>query len=281
MPESPGGVSSQSARGAPRADIGVFGGSGFESYLADAEEIELETPYGPPAAPVKIATLHGKKVAFVPRHGREHEFAPHRVPYRANVWAMKALGVRKLVGPCAAGSLQHHVEPGSFVVCDQLVDRTKGRADTLFDGPPVTHVSFADPYCPDLRPRAVAACREAGVTAHESGTVVVIEGPRFSTRAESAWYSGQGWEVINMTQHPEAVLAREAEMCYVNISLITDFDAGFGEDSGIEPVTVDEILAVFRTNNEHLADVLEALIRDLPADPPVCTCNTATQGAQV
>ncbi|MCE7885515.1 MAG: S-methyl-5'-thioadenosine phosphorylase [Actinobacteria bacterium ATB1] len=265
----------------PRALVGIFGGSGFESYLEDAEELEIETPFGPSAAAVKIAEIHGKRVAFIPRHGRTHEFAPHRVPYRANVWAMKSLGVRKLVGPCAAGSLQRHVEPGTFVVCDQLVDRTKGRGDTLFDEPPVTHISFADPYCPDLRPRAVAACREAGVTTLESGTVVVIEGPRFSTRAESASYSSQGWEVINMTQHPEAALAREAEMCYVNISLITDFDAGFSEDSGITPVTVDEILAVFKGNNERLTVALEALVRDLPEDPPPCPCNTATQGAQV
>jgi 5'-methylthioadenosine phosphorylase len=265
----------------PTAKIGIFGGSGFETYLDDADEIVVETPYGPPAAPPRIAEIHGRSVAFIPRHGGAHEFAPHQIPYRANIWAMRALGVRKLVGPCAAGSLARHVEPGSFVVCDQLVDRTKWRDDSLFDKPPVTHISFADPYCPDLRPRAVKACRQAGVQTHERGTVVVIEGPRFSTRAESAWYSAHGWEVINMTQHPEAALAREAEICYVNISLITDFDTGFGEDSGITPVTVDEILEVFRTNNARLTVALEALVADLPEDPPACACNTATHGAQV
>lgn len=263
------------------ATIGIFGGSGFEAYLADAEEVAIDTPYGQPAAPPKVTTIAGKRVAFIPRHGLSHEYAPHTVPYRANVWAMKELGVRKLIGPCAAGSLQRQVEPGTFVVCDQLVDRTKQRHDSFFDGPSVTHVTFADPYCSDLRQRAITACRGAGATTHETGTVVVIEGPRFATRAESNWYSSHGWEVVNMTQHPEAALAREAELCYVNISLMTDYDAGFGADSGIPAVSVDEVIAVLRNCNDQLTDALQLLIESIPSDPPICSCNTALANAQL
>lgn len=264
--------------------FGVFGGSGFEELLDDATHVELDTPWGPPAAPIAVGTLSGRRVAFVPRHGLRHEFPPHRVPYRANVWAMRMLGVRRLVGPCAAGSLQRHVAPGDFVVADQLVDRTKARGDTFHDGAPdpTTHISFADPYCPDLRATATTACRAAGIDVHERGTVVVIEGPRFSTRAESHALTQAGWEVVNMTQHPEAALAREAQMCYVNISLITDYDAGFSLDSGIPAVTVGEVIAVFEQNNERLRTVLEGIVASaLPQDDASCTCAAALDGAQL
>jgi 5'-methylthioadenosine phosphorylase len=210
--------------GTPPADVGVFGGSGFYSFLDDTETVELTTPYGPPAAPVTIGTLGDVRVAFLARHGRNHEFPPHRVPYQANVWAMRELGVRALLGPFAAGSLQPHIHPGEFVVCDQLVDRTSGRPETFFDsfddGP--RHISLADPYDAELRAALVRAATEVGITVHDGGTVVVVQGPRFSTRAESAWYRAQGWEVINMTQHPEAALAREAELRYAAVALITD-----------------------------------------------------------
>ena len=229
-----------------------------------------------------MAEVDGRPVAFLPRHGEGHAHAPHRIPYRANVWALRHLGVRRVIAPCAAGSLQRHVEPGHFVVCDQIVDRTRGRGDTFFEEAPVTHVGFADPYCPQLRPLAVAAAREEVVAVHGQGTVVVIEGPRFSTRAESAWFTKQGWEVVNMTQYPESVLCREAEMCYVNISLITDYDAGFSLDSGIEAVTVDAILSVFRENNERLIGVLRRLIASVPPGAEAsCKCRSALDGAQV
>lgn len=264
--------------------FGVFGGSGFEELLDESIAVDVDTPWGAPAGRIAVGTLGGRRVAFLPRHGPAHEFPPHAVPYRANVWAMRRLGVQRLVGPCAAGSLQLRVEPGHFVVADQLVDRTKARGDTFFDGAPepTTHISFADPYCPDLRAGAVAACREAGVDVHDRGTVVVVEGPRFSTRAESHAMTQAGWEVVNMTQHPEAALAREAQMCYVNISLITDYDAGFGLDSGIPAVTVDEVVAVFRRNNERLRSVLETLLRDAVAQPDSpCACAGALDGAQL
>lgn len=265
-------------------DIGVFGGSGFAGLATDPEVYEIATPWGDPAAPVSVAEFAGRRVAFLPRHGLRHEFAPHLVPYRANVAAMQQLGVRFLLGPCSVGSLQRDVEPGHFVVCDQLVDLTRGRPDTFFASTdvPVTHIGFAEPYCGELRPLAVDACRAAGVTVHDGGTVVVIPGPRFATRAESQWYSSQGWQVINMTQYPEAALAREAQMCYVNLSLVTDYDAGFTIDSGIPPVSVDEILAVFAANNARLTSVLEHFVASIPAaDGFDCAAFTSLDGAQL
>src|SRR6266705_580329 len=208
------------------AEIGVFGGSGFYAFLDDPEEIVVDTPYGKPAAAVTVGSIEERRVAFIPRHGKDHEFPPHRVPYRANVWAMKELGVTRLFGPSAAGSLRRDIPPRTFVVCDQAIDFTKSRANTFYDGPITTHVSFADPYCPVMRDVAVTCGREQGLSLHPRGTVVVIEGPRFSTRAESRFYSQQGWEIINMTQFPEALLARELEMCYAHVSLVTDYDVG-------------------------------------------------------
>ena len=260
-----------------RADVGVFGGSGFYAFLSDVTEVTVETPYGTPSAPLTIGSLGDRRVAFLPRHGRRHEFPPHRIPYKANVWAMKELGVERVLAPTAAGSLQRHVARGDFVVCDQLVDRTSGRASTYFDGPETAHISLADPYCPEARAALVAGARGVGVTVHETGTVVVIEGPRFSTRAESAWYAGHGWEVINMTQYPEAALAREAELCYGNISLITDYDAGV---EGIPPVSVEEVVGVFKENTERLRDVLARAIDALPSERG-CACGSALDGARI
>lgn len=249
----------------PRADIGVIGGSGFYRFVDDLTEVVVDTPHGPTSAPVAVGTVDDRTVAFVPRHGPDHRFPAHRVPYRANVWALHALGVTNVFGPCASGSLQPHVEPGSFVVPDQLVDRTSGRPDTFFDGPTVHHVAFADPYDADLRGVAVAACRAEGVGVHDGGTVVVVQGPRFSTRAESQWFGSHGWEVINMTQHPEAVLCREAGLRYAAIALITDYDAGLGDD--VPAVTQEEVFAFFEANVETVRRVLvRALAADLPTD---------------
>jgi 5'-methylthioadenosine phosphorylase len=258
------------------AEIGVFGGSGFYSFLEGTETVDLDTPYGRPSVSPVIGEVGGRRVAFIPRHGLKHEFPPHRVPYQANVWAMKELGVTRVLGPNACGSLQEHVKPGDFVVCDQMVDRTRDRPNTFYDGPVTTHISFADPYCPTMRDVTVAAGRELGIPMHERGTVVVIEGPRFSTRAESAWFKAAGWEVINMTQYPEAVLARELELCYANISLITDYDVGV---EGVPPVTNDDVVRVFAANNEKLRSLLFAVIPALPAERD-CPCATALSGAR-
>jgi len=223
-----------------------------------------------------VGDVEGRPVAFLPRHGVRHEFPPHRVNYRANLWAMKELGVERILGPCAAGSLQHRVAPGQFVVCDQLVDRTRGRPDTFYEGPETTHVSFADPYCPTMRSVAVERARALGIEVHERGTVVVIQGPRFSTRAESRWFQRQGWEVINMTQYPEAILARELEICYANVSLITDYDVGM---EGAPPVTNEEVVRVFDANNARLRELLFAIVPELPKERD-CPCATALEGAR-
>jgi 5'-methylthioadenosine phosphorylase len=226
---------------------------------------------------VAIGAVEGRPVAFLPRHGVKHQFPPHRVNYRANLWAFNQLGVERVLGPCAAGSLQPHVRPGEFVICDQLVDRTYGRPTTFYDGPETTHISFADPYCPTMRDVAIVQASGLGITAHAKGTVVVIEGPRFSTRAESRQYSMQGWEVINMTQFPEALLARELEMCYVNISLITDYDVGVVGETA--PVTHDEVIRVFADNNDKLRDLLFRIIPRLP-EARDCPCSPALVNAR-
>lgn len=246
------------------ADIGIFGGSGFYSLLDDVREAKIDTPYGPPSDSVFLATVAGRRVAFMPRHGRRHTIPPHKVNYRANVWAMRALGVKAVISPCAAGSLQPHVEPGHFVVSDQFVDRTTGRADTFFDGPIVSHVSSAEPYDPTLRRIALEVIREHGITVHDGGTVVVIQGPRFSTKAESRWFSDAGWEVINMTQYPEAFLCRELGMAVVNIALITDYDAGVLE--GTEAVNAHDVLEVFEQNAERIRAVVLDMVGRFPDD---------------
>ena len=246
------------------ADIGIFGGSGFYSLLDDVREAKVDTPYGAPSDSVFLATVGGRRVAFMPRHGRRHTIPPHKVNYRANVWAMRSLGVQAVISPCAAGSLQRHVEPGHFVVSDQFVDRTTGRADTFFDGPIVSHVSAAEIYDPTLRAIALEVIREHGITVHDGGTVVVIQGPRFSTRSESKWFSDAGWEVINMTQYPEAYLCRELGMAVVNIALITDYDAGVLE--GTEAVTAHDVLEVFEQNAERIRKVVLDMVGRFPAD---------------
>jgi len=247
-----------------RAEIGIFGGSGFYSLLDDVREVKVDTPYGAPSDSVFLAEVNGRAVAFMPRHGRRHTIPPHLINYRANVWAMRSLGVQAVISPCAAGSLQLHVKPGDFVVCDQFVDRTRARPHTFYDGPVVTHLSSADTYSPELRQIAIDVIREHGIPLHERGTVVVIEGPRFSTKAESRWFSDAGWEVINMTQYPEAWLCRELGMAVVNIALITDYDAGVHE--GTEAVDAQSVLEVFQQNAERIQKVVLEMIRRFPAD---------------
>jgi len=227
-------------------------------------EIKVDTPYGPPSDSLFLAQVAGRRVAFLPRHGRRHTIPPHRINYRANVWAMRSLGVRAVISPCAAGSLQLKVKPGDFVVCDQFVDRTRGRIDTFYDGPIVTHLSSAEIYDPVLRRIAIDTIRDHGIEVHERGTVVVIAGPRFSTKAESKWFSDAGWEVINMTQYPEAWLCRELGMAVVNISLITDYDAGVHE--GTEAVDAQSVLEVFQQNAERIQAVVLDLIGRFPTD---------------
>ncbi|MBA4024310.1 MAG: S-methyl-5'-thioadenosine phosphorylase [Gordonia sp.] len=244
--------------------IGIIGGSGFYSFFdPGAEQIEVRTPYGDPSAAVTIGDVGGVPVAFLPRHGLSHEYAPHTVPYRANAWALRSVGVRQVFAPCAVGGLSTDLPPGTMVIPDQLVDRTTSRAQTFFDGPAV-HVGFADPYCPTLRRAAATAAPDAV----PDGTMVVVEGPRFSTRAESQWYARQGWTLVNMTGHPEAVLARELEMCYAAIALVTDTDAGLVAGEG---VTASEVFAVFERGLQHVREVLIRAI-GVAAKEPECHC---------
>jgi 5'-methylthioadenosine phosphorylase len=245
-----------------KADIGIFGGSGFYSFLENVEEVVIETPYGSPSDSVFLADIEGKKVAFLPRHGRKHTIPPQMINYRANLWAMKELGVARIISPCAVGSLQKDIKPGEFVISDQYVDRTTGRKDTFYDGPIATHVSAADPYCPELRELAIKACEMNGVKVHTTGTIVVIQGPRFSTKSESKWFTSMGWTTINMTQYPEAHLAKELEMAVVNIALVTDYDCGLVGD--VEPVSHHAVMEVFQNNLGNLRKVLFSLIKSIP-----------------
>jgi 5'-methylthioadenosine phosphorylase len=257
----------------PHAEIGVFGGSGFYELMEDGESVTVDTPFGLPSAPPMIGTVAGRQVAFLPRHGLRHELPPHRINYQANIWAMKSLGVDWIVAPCAVGSLQPNVRIGDFVVCDQFVDRTSGRADTFYDGPETTHVSSADPYSPVLRRLLVEGCHATGVPVHDGGTIVVIQGPRFSTRAESRWFAKEGWEVINMTAYPEAHLAREVEIAYANVALVTDYDAGMEGEPEVGSVTTGDVMAVLAQNNHRMVKLLDEVIPKIPTgrDPHVAS----------
>lgn len=261
------------------AEIGVFGGSGFYSFLTDITEIEVDTPYGRPSAPFHLGSIGDRRVAFLARHGTNHQYPPHRINYRANLWAMRSLGVTRILAPCASGSLQPHIHPGEFVICDQFVDRTSGRADTFFEGPTANHVSMADPYCPELGAVALETARSQGITVHDGGTVVVIQGPRFATKAESRWYRAAGWEVINMTQYPEAALARELGLCYAAVALITDYDTGLEGVEGIEPVTQEQIFKFFDDNLERVRALLFDAIAKVPTEIG-CDCAAGPNGIE-
>lgn len=261
------------------AKVGVFGGSGFYEFLDNIQEVRVETPYGMPSDNIFIGEIGGHKVAFMPRHGRNHTIMPHLINYRANVWAMKSIGVQRVISPCAAGSLQKHVKPGDFVICDQFVDWTDGRKSTIFEGPIVTHPSPAETYCPELRELAIKTAKDLGITVHESGTVVVINGPRFSTKAESKFFTNQGWEVINMTAFPESYLAKEMDMCPLNISLITDYDAGLVGD--VPPVSHHAVMEVFNSNLTHLKQVLFKMIEGIPVDRKICECAKTSVNSQL
>jgi 5'-methylthioadenosine phosphorylase len=263
-----------------RADIGVIGGSGFYSFLDDAERVRVTTPFGDPSDDIVVGDLEGRRVAFVARHGRDHRFPPHRVNYRANLWALRAVGVRQVLAPCAVGSLVPAHGPGTVVVPDQVVDRTWGRDHTVYDAPgPVVHAGFADPYCPRGRAAVLGAAEAAGTPTVGSGTLVVINGPRFSSRAESRWHQDAGWTVVGMTGMPEASLARELAMCFTTIALVTDHDAGV---EGGEAVSHAEVLRVFADNVTSLKQTLRAAIAAMPAaeddESASCPCRRALDG---
>ena len=256
------------------ASIGVIGGSGFYALLDRGEEVTLDTPFGRPSDKIVTGDVAGRRVAFLPRHGRDHRIPPHKIPYRANLWALRSLGVRQVLASSTVGSLALDYEPGTLAIPDQFVDRTLSRQQTYYDGNGVVHVAAADPYCPVGRAHAIAAGRAAGWAPVESGTIVVIDCPRFSTRAESQWYAAQGWTLVGMTGHPEAILARELALCYTTLALVTDTDAGVAEGEG---VTQEEVFAEFGRNVGRLRDLVFAIIATLPEQRD-CPCPNALDG---
>ena len=266
--------------GMPRAEIGVIGGSGFYDFLEGAERVHVDTPFGDPSDDLVVGELRGRRVAFVARHGKGHRFPPHLVPYRANLWALRSLGVRQVLAPCAVGSLRRELGPGTVVVVDQVVDRTWGRPHSVYDQlGAVVHVGFAEPFCPRGRPVVVAAARQAGLAVADGGTLVVVNGPRFSSRAESQWHQQAGWSVVGMTGMPEAAIARELALCFTTVALVTDLDAGVEGESG---VTHEEVLQVFAQNIEGLKGVLTDAVEALPPaesdEAATCGCRRALDG---
>ena len=245
---------------AGRADVAVIGGSGFYDLGQRAEMVEVTTPWGAPSAPVALAEIDGRRVAFLARHGVDHRLPPHAVDHRANLWALRSVGVRAVVASFACGSLVADLGPGALVVPDQLIDRTQGRAETIHDtfaeGP--AHAAFSDPYDEGVRQAALAASTQLGEAVHDGGTVVVINGPRFATRAESRWYRAMGADLINMTQYPEAVIARELGLAYAAVGMVTDHDAGVDERPEVEPVTQETVFAVFAAHLPRLKAVVVA-----------------------
>ncbi|MFD3483736.1 S-methyl-5'-thioadenosine phosphorylase [Streptomyces sp. NPDC058665] len=277
-------VTKANAEGSETAEIGVIGGSGLYSFLDDVTEVTVDTPYGPPSDSLFLGDVEGRRVAFLPRHGRAHDIAPHRINYRANLWALRSIGVRQVLGPCAVGGLREEFGPGTLLVPDQLVDRTKARTQTYYDGVPlpdgeksnVVHISLADPYCPEGREAALVAARGREWEPVDGGTLVVVEGPRFSTRAESRWHASMGWSVVGMTGHPEAVLARELGLCYTSLTLVTDLDAGAETGEG---VSHEEVLKVFASNVDRLRTVLFDTVGGLQnGETRDCLCSHALDG---
>lgn len=262
---------------AGRASIGVIGGSGFYEFLDGAEQVAVETPFGAPSDLLTIGTVAGRSVAFLPRHGKGHQYPPHRIPYQANLWALRSVGVQQVLAPSAVGSLTADFGQGTLVIPDQLVDRTSGRPQTYYSEGGAVHVQFADPYCPVGRSAAVRASQAAGWEPITSGTLVVIEGPRFSSRAESRWFAAQGWTIVGMTGHPEAVLARELALCYTPLCLVTDTDAGVGDGEG---VTQEEVLTVFAENLTRMRSLLFSVIEHMP-EQRNCPCPSALEGLEL
>jgi len=259
-----------------KIEIGIIGGSGFYQFLK-GKEVSVLTPYGKPSDKILISEYQKRKIAFLPRHGRKHQYPPHKINYLANLYALKKLGVERIIAPCAVGSLRAKIKPGDFVICDQFFDRTKVRKDTFFEGPKVAHISMAEPYCPKLRELAIKSCQKLKIPFHKKGTVIVIEGPRFSTRAESNFLAKIG-DVINMTQYPEVVLARELQICYLNISLVTDYDVGLKKRSDIKPVTAQEVIKIFKQNNEKVKELILEILKILPLKRD-CNCAKAIKEA--
>ncbi|MFC1898892.1 S-methyl-5'-thioadenosine phosphorylase [Chloroflexota bacterium] len=263
----------------PQAKIGVIGGTGLYDIegLTDIEEVSIDTPFGKPSDSITIGTLEGKRVAFLPRHGKGHRISPSEVPVRANIYALKSLGVEHIIAVCSAGSFKQEIKPGDLVIPDQLIDRTKGRESTFFTDGIVAHITFADPFCETLCQLLYQSAKEAGTSVHAKGTYITMEGPAFSTRAESQLYRSWGADLIGMTALPEAKLAREAEICYAVIGCATDYDSWWQPG---EPVTVDVILSTLFKNVSTARQIIKLVVSKI-SDERSCACSNALEMAIV
>jgi 5'-methylthioadenosine phosphorylase len=263
----------------PQAKIGVIGGTGLYDIegLTDIEEVNIDTPFGKPSDSIVVGKLEGVGIAFLPRHGKGHRIMPTELPSRANIYALKSLGVEQVIAVCSAGSFKKEIKPGDLLIPDQIIDRTRGRVNTFFGNGIVAHIAFAEPFCPALSQLVFEAAREAGASVHQGGTFVVMEGPAFSTRAESRLYRSWGADVIGMTALPEAKLAREAEICYAIIGCVTDYDSWWQPG---EPVTVDTIISTLRKNAAIAKKIIKLVVSRIP-EKRDCACANALTGAIV
>ncbi|UXD21175.1 5'-methylthioadenosine phosphorylase [Ignicoccus pacificus DSM 13166] len=261
-----------------KAEIAIIGGSGLydPEILEDTKELKVYTPYGLPSDNILLGTIKGRRVAFLPRHGRGHKIPPHKINFRANIWALKSLGVKYIISVSAVGSLREDYAPGHFVVPDQFIDMTKGKRDlTFFEGPLVAHVSMADPFCESLRKVIIESAKSLGITVHEKGTYVCIEGPRFSTRAESKiWKDVFKADIIGMTLVPEVNLACEAQICYATVAMVTDYDV-WAE----KPVDAKEVIETMNRNIANAKKLLYDVIPKIPEEPEECSCCNSLEAA--
>jgi 5'-methylthioadenosine phosphorylase len=265
----------------PQAKIGVIGGSGLYQMegMTDVEEVAVETPFGKPSDVIAIGNVEGVPMAFLPRHGRGHRISPTEIPVRANIWALKSLGVEWIISVSAVGSLREHIAPRDLVIPDQLFDRTKSRVNSFFEGGIVVHVTFAEPFCPTLSSLLYESARELGdVKVHQGGAYVCIEGPFFSTKAESNVYRSWGMDIIGMTALPEAKLAREAELCYATIACVTDYDVWHESE---EPVTVEMVINNLGANVANAQRILRSVAKKIPSErgTNTCECSSALANA--
>ena len=258
------------------AEIGIFGGTGIydSEILQDSKEITIETPYGKTSDTITVGELNGKKVAFMPRHGKKHSIPPHMINYCANIWAFKELGITRIISPSAVGSLKEEIKPGDFVLPTQFIDFTKSRRTSFSEDGRVIHISVADPFCPELQEIVSNTANDQGVSLHKDCTYTCIEGPRFSTKAESKFFKSTGADIIGMTLVPECQLAREAQICYVSVSTVTDYDV-WAE----KPVTAKEVLETLSKNVEKTKELLKVLIDNIP-ETKSCNCEKALSEAE-
>jgi len=260
------------------AEIAIIGGTGVydQDTLEDSREVKIYTPYGDTSDLITIGRYKDKSIAFLPRHGKGHRIPPHKIPFRANIWALKSLGVKRILAPAAVGSLREDITPGSIVIPDQFVDLTKKREYTFYDGGEVCHISVADPFCPQLRPIIIKKAKILGLNVYEKGTYICIEGPRYSTRAESRFFRDYvKADIIGMTLVPEVILAREMEICYVSIATVTDYDV-WAE----KPVSTQEVIDTLKKNIANTKMLLKNIIEDIPLKRE-CICKDALKDAKL